>query len=139
MNLKISADREGEDHPLLQSALDAFDKGDLKRAENIYRDLLARDDRNGLAHNNLANLLRQAGHFAEAEAHYRRGLEFIPDSAEIPGNLGGTLEYTRQYVQAEIEYRRALELRPDFAEARFNLGLFLLAGGRYEGGWPDFD
>jgi tetratricopeptide (TPR) repeat protein len=139
MSQNISADHGNADHQLLQSAAEAFEKGDLKRAENVYRDLLARDDRNGLAHNNLANLLRQAGHFDDAEAHYRSALESMPDSAEVHGNLAGTLEYTRQYEQAEIEYRRALELRPDFVEARFNLGLFLLAAGRYEEGWPYYE
>ncbi len=139
MSQTISADHGNTDHRLLQSALDAFEKGDVKRAEDAFRDVLARDDRNGLAHNNLANLLRQAGQFDQAEVHYRRALESMPDSAEVHGNLAGTLESTHQYEQAEIEYRRALELRPDFVEARFNLGLFLLAAGRYEEGWPLYE
>jgi Tetratricopeptide repeat len=124
---------------LFESALSAGQTGELKRAMDAYRELLARDDRNGLAHNNLANLLRQTGDFRAAEAHYRRALEWMPDSADVHCNLAGTLEYAGQYEQAEIEYRRALELQPDFAVARFNLGLFLLASGRYEEGWPYYE
>ena len=135
----MSADGSTTDHQLLQSALDAYQAGDPARAMNAYRELLARDDRNGLAHNNLANLLRQTGRFAEAEAHYRRALERMPDSAEIRNNLAGTLENIQQYDRAEIEYRRALALQPDFAAARFNLGLFLLAAGRYEEGWAHYE
>jgi tetratricopeptide (TPR) repeat protein len=139
MNQNISADGASADHPLLQSALDACQNGDLKRAVDAYRELLASDDHNGLAHNNLANLLRQTGRFDEAETHYRRALESMPDSAEIRCNLAGALEYAQQYERAEIEYRHALELQPDFAIARFNLGLFLLAAGRYEEGWAHYE
>ena len=38
----------------MQSALEAYQRGDLMEAERAYRRLLERDDRNGLAHNNLA-------------------------------------------------------------------------------------
>lgn len=108
-------------------------------AERAYRRLLETDNRNGLAHNNLANLLRKSGRFSEAEVHYDRALEWLPDSAEIRNNRAGTLEHLQQYEQAEIEYRRALELKPDFAEARFNLGLLLLAAGRYTEGWTYYE
>jgi tetratricopeptide (TPR) repeat protein len=139
MSQERSADRGNTDHPLLQSALDAYQEGDLKRAEDIFRDVLAKDDRHAMAHNNLANLLRQTGRFNEAEAHYRRALERMPDSAEIRNNLAGALENIQQYEQTEVEYRRALALQPDFNEARFNLGLFLLAAGRYEEGWAHYE
>ncbi|WP_374193447.1 hypothetical protein [Trinickia mobilis] len=36
--------------------------------------MLEGDERNGPAHNNLANLLRQAGRFAQAETHDRHVL-----------------------------------------------------------------
>lgn len=72
----------------MQSALEAYQRGDLMGVERAYRRLLERDDRNGLAHNNLANLLRKSGRFSEAEAHYDRTLAWLPDSAEIRNNRG---------------------------------------------------
>ena len=80
-----------------------------------------------------------AARFSEAEAHYCRALEQMPDSAEIRNNRAGTLERLHRYEQAEIEYRRALELKPDFAEARFNLGMLLLSAGRYTEGWQYYE
>ena len=139
MNRKTLSDRGHTDHQLIESALQAWQRGDLTEAEYAYRTLLERDHSNGLAHNNLANLLRQCGRFSEAEAHYSRALERMPDSAEIRNNRAGTLERLHQYEQAEIEYRRALELKPDFAEARFNLGMLLLSDGRYSEGWQYYE
>ncbi|WP_416347892.1 tetratricopeptide repeat protein [Caballeronia mineralivorans] len=72
----------------MQSALEAYQRGGLMEAERAYHRLLERDDRNGLAHNNLANLLRKSGRFSEAEAHYDRALAWLPDSAEIRDNRG---------------------------------------------------
>ena len=123
----------------MESAWQAWQQGDLAAAERAYRCVLETEDRNGLAHNNLANLLRQCGRFPEAEAHYCRALEQMPDSAEIRNNRAGTLERLHQYEQAEIEYRRALKLKPDFAGTRFNLGMLLVSAGRYTEGWEYYE
>jgi tetratricopeptide (TPR) repeat protein len=142
MNRKTLSDRGHTghlDHQLMESAWQAWQQGDLTEAEHAYRSVLERDDCNGLAHNNLANLLRQCGRFSEAEVHYCRALEQMPDSAEIRNNRAGTLEQLHRYEQAEIEYRRALELKPDFAVARFNLGMLLLSAGRYTEGWEYYE
>jgi tetratricopeptide (TPR) repeat protein len=142
MNRKTLSDRGHTghlDHQLMESAWQAWQQGDLTEAEHAYRSVLERDDCNGLAHNNLANLLRQCGRFSEAEVHYCRALEQMPDSAEIRNNRAGTLERLHRYEQAEIEYRRALELKPDFAVARFNLGMLLLSAGRYAEGWEYYE
>jgi tetratricopeptide (TPR) repeat protein len=101
--------------------------------------VLERDGRNGVAHNNLANLLRLSRRFRDAEMHYRLALEQLPDSAEIRHSLADTLEELGQYDLAEVEYRRAIQLKPDFGAARFDLGLLLLAAGRYAEGWPYFE
>ena len=139
MNRKTLSDRGHTDNHLLESAWHAWQQGDLTKAEHTYRSVLERDDRNGVAHNNLANLLRQCGRFSEAEAHYCRALELMPDSAEIRNNRAGTLERLHRYEEAEIDYRRALELKPGFAEARFNLGMLLLSAGRYTEGWEYYE
>ena len=130
----LSAERQ-----VVEAALDAQERGDLAGAERLYRALIEANDRNGIAHNNLANLLRTSGRFADAVDHYRRALEWMPDSAQIRANLADTLESIQQYEAAEVEYRRALELDPDYAEARYNYGLLLLAAGRYAEGWAHYE
>lgn len=124
---------------LVDAAFDAQQKGDLAGAERLYRALLETGDHAGVAHNNLANLLRQSGRLPEAVDHYRRALEALPDAAQIRANLADTLEGLRRYEEAETEYRRALELQPDSPEVRFNYGLMLLAAGRYAQAWPYYE
>jgi len=124
---------------VVEAALAAQAQGDLAGAERLYRALIEADSRNGIAHNNLATLLRQSGRFAGAIAHYRCALESLPDSAQIHANLADTLESLEQYEAAESAYRRALELDPARAEARYNYGLLLLAAGRYAQGWAHYE
>lgn len=139
MKPKTLADPGSANNSLVQAALAAYHQGDVKQAEALFRRVLERDNRNGIAHNNLANLLRQSGRRSEAKLHYEHALAQMPASAEIHSNLAGVLEDLREYDTAEIEYRRALALRPDFAEARFDLGLLLLAAGRYAEGWACYE
>ncbi|WP_118178543.1 tetratricopeptide repeat protein [Paraburkholderia phosphatilytica] len=125
--------------PRSERSSDAFETNDPAQAEARYRRLLAHDDRDGVAHNNLANVLRASGRFSEAEAHYRRALEVVPATAAIRNNLAGALEALHRFDEAEAEYRRAIDLDAAFAVARFNLSLLLLSAGRYAEGWPYFD
>jgi Tfp pilus assembly protein PilF len=92
---------------LVEAALDAQQAGDLVRAEHLYRQALDTADGHGIAHNNLANLLRTSGRFADAADHYRHALATMPDSAEIRSNLATTLETLQRYDAAEADYRRA--------------------------------
>jgi tetratricopeptide (TPR) repeat protein len=139
MGPDTQAGGEPADEDLARSALDAYRSGDLPGAERAFRRLLEREERNGVAHHNLANLLRQSGRLEEAQAHYRRALEQMPDSAQIHEHLASTLDSLHRHDEAEAEYRRALDLQPDFAQARFNLGLLLLAAGRYAEAWPLYE
>ncbi|SAK86843.1 TPR repeat-containing protein [Caballeronia hypogeia] len=124
---------------LVEAAWKAYRKRDYPTAESQLRRSIELDERDGIAHNNLANLLRVAGRFHEATEHYRLALEQHPDSAEIRNNLAGALEASGKYDLAEAEYRAAVRLSPEFAVARFNLGLLLLAAGNYTEGWSYYE
>ncbi|WP_321798332.1 tetratricopeptide repeat-containing glycosyltransferase family protein [Caballeronia sp. J97] len=124
---------------LIQAASKAYEAGDLPAAEKMLRESIALDERNGVAHNNLANLLRKSNRAREAVEHYRFALGAYPDSAEIRNNLAGAFEALGKYDLAEAEYRAAIRLDPAFAEARFNLGLLLLAAGNYTEGWAYYE
>lgn len=127
------------DQQLLQMSLDAYQNGKFGVAEERLRHLLDLDYQNGMAHNNLANLLRLSGRGREAVAHYRLALEQLPNSAAIWHGLAATLGELGHYGLAEEAYRTAIRLEPRFAEARFELGVLLLAAGRYAEGWPHFE
>ncbi|SAK98057.1 tetratricopeptide repeat protein [Caballeronia temeraria] len=124
---------------LIEAASKAYEEGDLFVAEQKLRDSIELDERNAVAHNNLANLLRISGRFHEAVDHYHRALVELPESAEIRSNLAGALEELGKHDLAEAEYRAAIRLEPEFAEARFNLGLLLLAAGNYTEGFAYYE
>ena len=99
-------------------------------AVESYRQAVALQPRFMEAHNNLGNLLKSLGHFAEAEACFRQALQLRPDMAEVHSNLGTTLQALGQLVDADASYREALRLKPEFAEAHHNLGNVLKSLGR---------
>ena len=85
-----------------------------------------------VAHNNLANTLRERGKLEDSMASCRRALKIKPDFAEAHNNLGLALMEQGQLDVAVTSFRRALEIKPDFAEAHSNLGLALNRIGRFD-------
>lgn len=58
-----------------------YNTGNLNKAEETLKKLLALDSSStsALTHNNLANILRDSGKYAEAEDHYKKSIELYPD------------------------------------------------------------
>ena len=81
-------------------------------------------------HSNLGNALKDIGRLDEAEASYRRALQFKPDNADALVNLGATLQGMGRFVEAETIYRQALQINPDHADAHSNLAVILRELGR---------
>ncbi|MCH8830167.1 MAG: tetratricopeptide repeat protein, partial [Planctomycetes bacterium] len=71
---------------------------------------------------NLANTFRDQGRLTDAEMHYRRAVQTVPDFAEVWNNLGVLLQGGRRLAEAEDCLHRAVRCRPDYAEAYNNLG-----------------
>ncbi|MBL9213046.1 MAG: tetratricopeptide repeat protein [Opitutaceae bacterium] len=96
----------------------------------FYVTTLARNPAAWMAHNNLGNLLREAGELDAARGHFEAALRVRPDLYRVHNNLANVLRAQRQPAEAERHYRRAIELRPDYAEAHNNLGSLLRQTGR---------
>ncbi len=92
--------------------------------------VLSDDLMRAITENNLATALREAGHPDQAEAHYRRAIEFAPDYAAAYSNLGALLRAQGRVDEAIAQYQEALRLQPDHVSAQYNLGNALLAAGR---------
>jgi predicted O-linked N-acetylglucosamine transferase (SPINDLY family) len=82
-----------------------------------------------LAHDNLANVLRELNRLEEAEQADREALRLKPDYAEAHNNLGTILVRLQRLAEAEAAYREAIRLKPDYAEAHNNLGVLLASAG----------
>jgi pentatricopeptide repeat protein len=83
------------------------------------------------AHFNLAVTCVQAGHFADAESHYRQALPGRPTAATHNG-LGFVLARQGRTDEAVAEFRKAIDLDPKFTPAYNNLADMLAQQGKLE-------
>ncbi|QCO16764.1 tetratricopeptide repeat protein (plasmid) [Azospirillum brasilense] len=74
--------------------------------------------------------LRRQGRAAEAEAHHRAALSWLPDFGGNHFNLGLTLQALGRTAEAADAYGEAARLMPRFAPAPCNQGVLLRALGR---------
>jgi tetratricopeptide (TPR) repeat protein len=81
--------------------------------------------------------LQTAGRLDEAEALYRRIVDFKPQWTLT--NLGVILRTTGRLDEAETTLRAALAADPENASARHSLGMTLLQLGRYAEGWALYE
>ncbi|MEW5734954.1 MAG: tetratricopeptide repeat protein [Thermodesulfobacteriota bacterium] len=107
------------------------DRGEEKRAEELYRKALDLSPDFAPARFNLANLYLGQGHPALALNHFRQALAADPGNAKIMNGMGQALLMGGDFPQAEDLFRQALKLEPARAEAWANLGTALMAQGLF--------
>ncbi len=94
-----------------------------------YQQALRLKPDHAVAHNNLANALRQQGKLTEAVASYQQALCLNPEIAETHTNLGVALFEQGKLPEAVACCQQALRLKPHYAEAHCNLGMVLAEQG----------
>jgi tetratricopeptide (TPR) repeat protein len=87
----------------------------------------------------LGNALAEQGRMDQAIIEYRAALEEHPQHAETLNNLGESLRKVGQYEEAERHLRESVRLAPQVGDGHFNLSLLLLAHGRLEEGWAEYE
>ncbi|MBY6263295.1 glycosyltransferase family 41 protein [Azospirillum sp. 412522] len=83
-----------------------------------------------VARSNLGEALRRQGRLAEAEAHHRKALAWLPDFGGNHYNWGVTLQALGRPAEAADAYGEAARLMPEFAPASCNQGVLLRELGR---------
>ncbi len=107
-------------------------RGDLARAERIFRDLLQINDRNTMVLSNLIDALQNNGKQSEAE-HYASQLKRYQKIAPFENFDHGMLAMSNQdYLSARRFFEKEIELNPDYDESHFWLALALLKSGKAE-------
>jgi Tfp pilus assembly protein PilF len=96
----------------LQRGFQAFQAGDLGKAEAAFRKVLSKDGRQFDALHMLALINAQRGNHAEGIRLISRALAVNPGVAEAHVNLGRMQAETGDYQAAAESYRRALSLNP---------------------------
>lgn len=105
------------------------DSGQWDRAEQTYRELIAKWPAEPMVWKSLGDLCRDRGAFQEAEGSYRRALEWAPRDAESLNGLGITLGQSRRTGEAIEVFQHAIAVAPDYAQVHHNLGVALVEAG----------
>lgn len=117
---------------LLQAASRCHQAGDLKQAQELYRQVLAIQPEHADAWHLLGLALSRLGEHAEALTAIRRAVALSDGDPIMHNNLGEACRAAGRPDEAAVAFRQALTLNPAFPEAHFNLGNVLKAQGRHE-------
>ncbi len=93
-----------------------------------YRNILASDPKNAVAATQLANLLYDAGRYAEAVPYYQQALAVQPANANVSTDLGTALFYSGRPDEALAAYDASLKIDPSHVQTLFNIGVVRLEG-----------
>jgi tetratricopeptide (TPR) repeat protein len=115
---------------LLDRARQCHRAGDLRQAEQLYRQALPLQPASAGIHYGLGHVLGEQGRWQEALAHYREALRLQPGSPEVLNDLGVALAALGQPDEAGARLQEAVRRRPDFAPAHRNLGALLARQGQ---------
>lgn len=122
------------DRPENRVALAGFlaDTGRAMEAMAEYRAAIRLAPTFAAGYANLAELQRQSGDEAAAEATLREGLAAVPDAAGLHHALGLSLARSRRTDEAVDELRRAADLDPDTARFAYAYAVALHSSGHVD-------
>lgn len=104
-----------------------------------YDDAIALQPDFAQAHNNRGNALEQLNRRDEAFSSYDRAVSLDHGFAEALYNRGVMQGERLHHDKAIADYDAAIALKPDYVAAHWNKSLSLLALGRFEEGWSQFE
>ncbi len=116
----------------LRIALQHHQAGRLSQAEQIYRQILARQPAHADALHFLGVINAQKGRHGDAVDLIGRAIAFKPRDADALYNLGKALRAVGRLEESIAAYRRAIVLDPGSSEIRNNLGVALQANGQLD-------
>jgi Flp pilus assembly protein TadD len=99
--------------------------GQLVQAEQIYRNVVEADPRQGNAWHLLGVVEGQMGRHDTACDYIRRAIALNPLEAVYHSNLGHACRSLGRLDEAVAGYREAVRIKPDFAQSHYDLGVTL--------------
>jgi Tfp pilus assembly protein PilF len=106
--------------------------GDLRAAEQIYRQVLAVQPAHADALHRLGALGLQTGHAVEAVRLLEQAVAIDPSVAEYHNNLGSAYLTVGRNDEARARCEAAIRLDPAMPDGHYNLGLALYALGQLD-------
>ncbi|MEI6791535.1 MAG: tetratricopeptide repeat protein, partial [Myxococcaceae bacterium] len=104
------------------SGLIAYQRLDLKNAENFFLKAICVNSLHAAAQLNLGAMLMAAGRVDEALLRYDRVIAIQPNYADAYYNRGVALQELQQFAKCVADYDRAVTINSDFADAFNNRG-----------------
>ncbi len=121
------------------------EKGDMAGAVIAYEAAFALAPKDEDVQKNLTQVLhtraRELTHELrgdEAQAAYRRVLEFAPDDVPTLNNLASLVQHMNDRPGARVFYDRALEIKPGYLPVLYNRAICYLTEQKLAEGWADF-
>jgi glycosyltransferase involved in cell wall biosynthesis/Flp pilus assembly protein TadD len=117
---------------VLQIAVQHHRANRLGKAEQIYRQVLARQPQNPDALHGLGVLAQQVGQHQNAEKLFNTLLRLQPESFKAWFSLGNVCQTQGRLAEAAEAYRKALAIQPSSVAVHNNLGYTLQLQGKLE-------
>jgi Tetratricopeptide repeat len=113
------------DNPSVDEVFDAAEEaeqaGDLRTAATLYRCCVSMDRCDPIAPFNLANVLREQGHYGQAKLFFELALAIDPEFADAWYNLALLKAAAGDKQHARRCLERAIAADPDYADPVYNL------------------
>ena len=111
--------------PIAAAAVTATPAGSVlnEQEAQAYRNVLASDPKNLRANVELANLLYDAGRYAESIPYYQQAFALDPTNVNVSTDLGTALHYVGRAGDALAQFERSLTINPKHAQTLFNIGV----------------
>ena len=105
---------------------------DLRKAVELYWEVVQQDPKHADAYHNLAYLCFVQKRYDLAGGYYRQVIKLRPTDGHAYNNLGAVYEKQGKIKLAQSLYRKAIQVDPDMAPAHYNLSRFLMKEGKAE-------
>jgi len=114
---------------LLSEGQQALQRGDLSKAEQLFREHIKQFPNSGEALSNLAAVHARRGRYAEAVPLYDQALKVNPKLVPVHFNAAVALGQLKRYPEAAAHLRTFLQSYPNEPRAHQLLGLCLMESG----------
>jgi tetratricopeptide (TPR) repeat protein len=129
--------KKPESHFQLGNALNKLN--DLDGAESAYREAVRLRPQAVPARHGLATILQRTGQVGEVREHLDWALAADPEHVPSILELGVLVSSQGDHEEGMALCRKTLGIAPEDGQARFITGLFHLAAGNCEEGWPLYE
>ena len=124
---------------MLQVAIEAHQRGDLDRAQTMYRSILEQEPNSADARHLLGVIASQQGNHAAALKLIDDAIALEPGNANFHCNRGNALLGLKQMDPALVSFDSAIRMRPNHANAFYNRGHVLVALRRFDEALASYD